>query len=179
MAALTPDHVKDLIQSSFTAMEYPGDRCLTNSREGEEPERVAREFKGKTDWLRLAPEFIDQAPDGLASALSFFSDEAFRFYLPAYLIADLDGKLERCEPIFALTRGFDDASRKEVVNRRRYGERTWFDCSRYRFSMFTRGEVGAIVAYMSLVRDRDVFVRESIDQALANYWWERARSVPG
>ena len=31
---------------------------------------------------------IDRAPDGFGSALSFFSDEAFRFYLPAYLIAD-------------------------------------------------------------------------------------------
>ena len=66
----------------------------------EEPYLLEEEFKGKTDWQLLDSEFIDQAPDGLASALSFFSDEAFRFYLPAYLIADIDGKLKKlfCKP---------------------------------------------------------------------------------
>ena len=109
--------VKQQIRAAFTRVEYPGDWCLRGSNEGDEPLWVERDFKGKTDWRTLEPGFIDQSPDGLASALSFFSDEAFHFYLPAYLIADLDGNLERSDPVFHLTHGLGAASRRERINR--------------------------------------------------------------
>jgi len=65
--------------------------------------RLVLERRGwYTDGFRTTPPrpatdpfstFLDRSPGGLASALSMFSHEAFRFYLPAYLIADIDGKL--------------------------------------------------------------------------------------
>ena len=58
-------------------------------------------FKGQTDWRTVDPGFLD----GHAVALSFFSEAGFRFFLPAYLIADLQGKLSTADPLFHLTHG--------------------------------------------------------------------------
>jgi hypothetical protein len=79
----------DKIVSAFAEVEYPGDDHLTNSI-GDEPEALIDDFRGKTDWRKLAPEFLNQAPDGWGTALAFFSAEALQFYLPAYLIADIE-----------------------------------------------------------------------------------------
>ena len=155
-------------------MEYPGDWCLRDSNEGDEPYLLEKEFAGKTDWRNLESTFIDQAPDGYASALSFFSDEAFHFYLPAYLIADIDDQLERTDPVFYLCHGLQDESKSERVNPRRYGERTWFQAMQHKFAMFNRVEVSAIVAYLKFKRESDEFQRDSIDQGLRNYWLDRA-----
>ena len=174
---MTPDSAKAAIRKAFAAVEYPGDWCLRGSGEGDEPYLLEAQFKGKTDWATLDPHFIDQAPDGYGSALSFFSDEAFHFYLPAYLIADIDGKLAQHDPVFQLTHGLDDATRNEKINPRRYGDRTWFEEKRHKFSMFSREEASAIVAYLKLRRDVDGFNRSTIDQALDSYWNGRVRSA--
>jgi len=164
------------IRKAFENVEYPGDWCLRGSNEGNEPYRLEEEFKGKDDWSKLAPGFLDNAPGGLASALSFFSDEAFRFYLPAYLIADLRGQLERAGVVFHLTHGLGNASRSDRVNPRRYGERTWFEQASHRFSIFDRDQAAAVAAFLLHRRDAgDLcdFEKEAIDDALRNYWQGR------
>ncbi|HEX7111208.1 MAG TPA: DUF6714 family protein [Mizugakiibacter sp.] len=168
-----PEALKAAIHEAFADVEYPGDWCLVDSREGKEPLLLEQEFRGKDRWQDLDPAFIDQAPGGFGSALSFFSDEAFRFYLPAYLLADLDGRLQQADPLFKLTHGFDDASREGKINPRRYGERTWFDYARYRFATFDARQRAAIVGYLCLRRDQAdlvAFEKRRIDQALRNYW---------
>jgi hypothetical protein len=165
--------VKALIREAFAAIEYPGDWCLTGSREGFEPALLEAEFKGKTDWRALDAAFIDRAPDGFGSALSFFSDEAFHFYLPAYLLADLDGRLRQANPVFALTHGLDERSRREKINPRRYGERTWLDHARHKFAMFNGGERAAIAAYLACMAEREELTepeKKSIHEALSGYW---------
>lgn len=165
--------VKAQIREAFAAVEVPGDWCLTNSREGTEPMLLEREFKGKGDWQGLDPSFIDQAPDGFGTALSFFSDEAFHHYLPAYLLADLDGLLKQADPVFHLTHGLERGSREEKINPRRYGERTWFDHARHKFAMFNARERAAIVAYLRCKRGTDALTdleRSRIDDALSTYW---------
>lgn len=169
--------VKAEISEAFSRGVYPGDWCLVNSREGTEPGLLEEEFKGKVDWRTLDPSFIDRAPDGFGTALSFFSDEAFRFYLPAYLLADLDGKLEQANVVFALTHGLDNASREERINPRRYGERTWFEHARHKFAMFNVEEVKAIVSYLQYKLGTDAithYEKGHIDEALRNYWAARA-----
>lgn len=169
--------LKAIIQKAFADVEYPGDRHLRDSGEGKEPFLLEQEFKGKSDWKTIDPAFLDRAPDGYASALSFFSDEAFHFYLPAYLIADIDGHLQVSQPVFHLTYGLDDDSRNERVNPRRFGARTWFESARHKFSMFDKAEAAAIVAYLSFKRDSDDVVelqQRHIDEAIRNYWKERA-----
>jgi len=171
--------VKSQIRHAFANVQFPGDWCLRGSDEGEEPFLLEQEFKGKTDWQSLEPALIDRAPGGFGSALSFFSDEAFRFYLPAYLIADVDGKLSMHDPVFHLTHGLTDDRRGERVNRRRYGERTWFDEKRHKFAIFDREHARAIVSYLELKRETDEFRRDAINQALANYWLQRAEESAG
>ena len=172
------EQLKDLIRAAFAHVEYPGDWCLKGSSEGHEPLLLEREFAGKDDWRLLDPRFLDQAPEGFASALSFFSDEAFHFYLPAYLLADLDDRLERSDPVFHLTHGLDDATRDQRINPRRYGERTWSEHARYKFATFNREEAGAIAGYLRYTRNTaelSGIERRRIDQALANYWSGRAK----
>ncbi len=69
----------DQIEQAFSQVEYPGDENLTDSTYGEEPEALINEFQGRTDWTTLTPKFLDQAPDGWGSALSFFSAAALQF----------------------------------------------------------------------------------------------------
>jgi hypothetical protein len=169
--------VKAQIRKAFSRGVYPGDWCLTNSREGTEPGLLEEEFKGKTDWRTLDPSFIDQTPDGFGTALNFFSDEAFRFYLPAYLLADLDGKLSHANVVFALTHGLDNESREKRINPQRYGERTWFEHARHKFAIFNADEVKAIVSYLRYKLSTDAvtdYEKGHINDALKSYWASRA-----
>src|ERR1700733_15402360 len=99
--------IKAKIRRAFAGVEYPGDSCLRSNDPGEDPYMVEECFRGKTHWQKLDAGFIDHAPYGLGCALSFMSDEAFRFYLPAYLMADLDGKLEQVDPASNLCLSLD------------------------------------------------------------------------
>jgi len=165
--------VKARIREAFAAVEFPGDWCLSNSREGTEPMLLEREFKGKDDWRSLDPSFIDQAPDGFGTALSFFSDEAFHYYLPAYLLADLDGLLKQADPVFHPTHGLETGSREEKVNPRRYGERTWLDHARHKFAMFNVRERAAIIAFLRYRRGTGALTdpeKSRIDDAISSYW---------
>lgn len=169
--------VEAQVREAFADVAYPGDWCLTSSREGTEPALLEEEFKGKGDWRTLDPSFIDQAPDGFGTALSFFSDEAFHFYLPAYLLADLHGRLQHADVVFALTHGLDGESRHQKINPRRYGERTWFEHARHKFAMFDAREAGAIVEYLTYKREASAvtdFEKARINEALNYYWTARA-----
>jgi hypothetical protein len=171
------ERVKSLVRAAFAQVEYPGDWCLRCSNEGTEPFLLEAEFAGKNDWQSLDPQFLDQAPDGFATALSFFSDEAFHFYLPAYLLADLDGRLVHSNPVFHLTHGLDESTKDVRVNPRRYGERTWWECARYQFAVFNQEQAEAITAYLKYKRQAGELVEQEerqIDEALGNYWSGRA-----
>ena len=48
----------------------------------------------REDWKGIEASFLDTH----AEALSFFSEAGFRFFLPAYLIADLRGHLSVADP---------------------------------------------------------------------------------
>jgi hypothetical protein len=164
--------LKQRIHSAFAEVPYPGDTNLRDSNEGQEPFLLEQEFQGKHDWRTLSAELIDQAPDGFASALSFFSIAAFRFYLPAYLLADLDGQLVYTDPVFYLTYGLTNITREVEVNPKRYGTLTWFEYVSTRFSVFTPTQAAAIASYLNVKLDEDStdFEREQIQQALRNFW---------
>ena len=163
-----------LISAAFGVRR--GSWPVRGSDEGDEPYEVERAFADKFDWRLLEASFLDSAPNGLGSALSFFSDEAFRYYLPAYLLADLDNALEGVDVAFHLSHGLDDKTRDEPINPQRYGARTWLDAARSRFSGFTADEAHAIAEYLAYKADREEidFVRESLEQALRTYWRQRA-----
>ena len=173
---MTADEIKSQVSTAFGAVERPGNWALRGSNEGSEPYQVEEEFQDKLDWHTVDASFLDRAPAGLASALSFLSDEAFRYFLPAYLSADLDGKLERVDPAFYLCHGLGNASKTELVNPRRFGARTWWQAATYRFAAFTAEEARAIVSYLCYKAEHDEYEasRDLIKEALENYWQARA-----
>ena len=185
------DEVVAAIHAAFGANEYPGDAFLLGSREGCEPEDEVGPFRGKTDWRAVDAAFLDAH----AGALHFLSEAGLRFFLPAYLVADVRGELQYAEPEFTLTGAFSDASvrvthagrefelrsgKSQFLNPRRFGASTFLDYARYRLSIFNREEAKAIVAYLEYKRDSAGQWTENkhIDAALGLFWKERARVAP-
>lgn len=181
--------VIEKIRAAFGDNDYPGDRYLQGSFEGCEPFEEVGPFQGRVDWQGIDADFLDAH----GAALSFFSEAGFRFFLPAYLIADVQGRLQYAEPLFHLTHGFSGGEveaptkvrtfrikfgKSQLVNPRRYGAMTSYDYARYRLSVFTREEARAIVAYLQFKRQADPWGQEQIDAALNGFWLERAKSAP-
>ncbi len=183
--------VIETIYQAFGGNDYPGDGYLQGSREGCEPFEEVGPFVGRADWRDLEPEFLD----GHYTALSFFSEAGFRFFLPAYLVADLHGQLQTADPVFHLTHGFYDLTvespvkgrvflrktgKSQLLNPRRYGAMTFNDYARYRLSVFTREEAAAIVAYLKFRRNSagTNFEKEQIEAALDAFWLERSQAAP-
>jgi hypothetical protein len=185
------DEVLHKIRAMFGNNEYPGDAYLQGSTEGCEPYDEVAPFQGKKDWQTLEPDFLDAH----AGALSFFSEAGLRFFLPAFLIADIKQELKLADPVMSLTYGFSDVEVRATMNNRdfvmrsgksvllnplRYGAATFLDYLRYRFSIFTREEAQAIVAYLEYQWDLDTCGpdRPRIEAALDGYWRDRAANAP-
>jgi len=182
----------EAITSAFAGSTYPGDEFLIGSREGREPFDEIAPFRGRSNWKELDAEFLDEH----AVALHFFSEGGLRFFLPAFLVADLRGELRVADPLFTLTDGFSDTAveirvkgrefliktgKSQFINPKRYGAITFFDYARYRLSVFTRDETSAIVAYLEFKRHSDdvqKLQKERTDTALDSFWRERAESAP-
>jgi len=173
MASTTPttETLIAQIEQAFAEVAFPGVDRLTDSSYGEEPAALVKAFGMETDWRRLQSAFLNQAPDGWASALSFFSAAALQFYLPAYLIADLRGQLDRVDPAVRLC-SFVAPQLSERKLAGIWGGGTLGDYARPEFARFTPQQTGAIVAYLwwRLERDGDLPL---IEQALENYWLDR------
>ena len=188
---IDPTLIVRKIFAAFGENEYPGDHFLQGSREGDEPFEEVEPFIGKTSWNTIEASFLDQH----GSALSFFSEAGFRFYLPAYLIADVQEQLKIADPLIHLTHGFSDekvehqiqervfelrTGKTVFVNPRRYGAMTFYDYARYRLSIFTREEAGAIVEYLLYKSDQEELgvVKDRITAALDLFWLGRVEKAP-
>lgn len=173
------DTLKQTIHEAFADVEAPPEWCLVRSREDEEASLLEAEFRPvlHQHWFELPHGFLDRAPAGYGSALSFFSDEAFRFYLPAYPTAAVEGHLQQAEPTFHLTNRLYPPINLTPVNPRRYGARTWLDSAAYRHSLFTRAQCVAIIAFLRWVAqslETSPDQRQQIQDAIAGYWSTRA-----
>ena len=179
------------VQSAFMNNEFPVDNYLLGSYEGSEPFGEIEPFKGQEIWRHIPSQVLDSH----ASALSFFSEACLRYFLPAYLIADLKNQLDSADPLFVLVYGFSDRSvehrigdqvfirntgKDSYLNPRRYGGMTFYDYSQYRLSIFTREESQAIVSYLNYKKDRSPLNldKEEIKAALELFWNDRALHAP-
>lgn len=179
------------IRNAFRDTVHPGDAFLQGSQEGCEPGEAIAPFKGLAHWMQVDPAILDPA----YTALSFLSEGGFRHFLPAFLIADLEGRLQTADPVFHLTSGFSDKivklsagtrvyektiGKSAFVNPRRYGAMTWLDHARGQLSIFTREEAGAIVTYLEYKRDADPHGLncKEINAALDSFWRDRAKQAP-
>lgn len=177
---MNKEDLKSKIREAFAAGVYPGDWCLKGSTEGDAPFLLEKAFKGKTDWRVLPPELLDLDLGGWGTALGFFSDEAFRFYLPAYLVADIDGKLESSDVADYLANGLAGATKSAPINPKRYGKRTWWDYKGFRFSVFNKEQCSAIAEYLRFKSDLSQFPeanKTAIEQSLESYWEPRSNGL--
>jgi hypothetical protein len=162
----------DKIEQAFADVEYPGDDDLTSSTYGEEPAALVEDFRGKTDWRDIAVAFLNQAPDGWGTALAFFSARALRFYLPAYMIADVRGELECPDPVSRLCSSVTPLGANQRIAKM-WGGGTMGERARAEFAGFNAAQVSAIVAYLWWKLEAIGGQDPTIEQALENYWLER------
>lgn len=141
------------IQTAFASTPYPGDQELCGSSQGDEPAEYAMEFRGLT-WQQLHPEF----PALNCGALCYFSDAGFRYFLPAFLIAELIGSWRGRDPVFHLTYGFMPEEQAE-----------WLEVKQKCFARFSLAERRAIIGYLRhMMNDEDQ--PDRIRNALEAYW---------
>lgn len=171
-----PQRLIDDIHAAFPARRATPFRPLVNSNQGCEPADVARDFADREDWTRLDPEWLDASPDGLGSALSFLSDEAACFYIPAWMVADMREQLSQSDPSFHLTHGFTRKTR--VARILPLKSQRWAEYSRQRWSHLSAAQTLAVVGYLEWCReDYSRNFDGGIDEALDFYWRPRAASL--
>jgi hypothetical protein len=144
----------DMVAAAFAATPYPGDDQLCGSSQGDEPAEYALELRGHA-WQRLHPDLLATH----YPALSFLSHAGFRYYLPAFLVADLLGHPSAADPAFHLSYTLAAGSPAEPD----YGLR--------RIAAFSPAERRAIVAYLERELLRNELAGPEIERALEGYWW--------
>jgi len=183
----------ETIRTAFNDRAYPGDDQLCGSDYGDEPAEYALEFRG-LDWRTLHPELLAHH----YPALSFFTAEAFAYFLPAFMIADVLGEAGNADPVFHLTHGLYEEPRFDVASlspevlqaggispddieefqesRHLTDAVDWRNYALQRFAGFNQREREAIVHYLDY-RAAHVweFVAVNIKATLNSYW----RSTPG
>lgn len=116
-----------------------------------DPETIQRyrQSDEKDDWSSIPAEALNECH----SSLSFFDDEGMRFHLPAFLLADLAGAY-RQSLLFHLTDLGDLGQRQ--------------------FALLSPAQVAAVRAYLEFIAEQEdhAFERESILQAISDYWTE-------
>jgi hypothetical protein len=167
------EHLLDELTLAFPAARADPFAALVNSTHGDEPVWVEEAFRDKTDWTELDADWLDQVPNGLSSALSFLSNEAVCYYIPAFIAADLKGRLGNADPAFTLTSGFAQGVGDQRIHPRE--PRTWGDYARERWAGLTSAQAQAVVHYLEWRIERDQpLMAHPIIEALQNYWYERA-----
>lgn len=136
----------ETIELAFAAVPPPAADDLRGSDHGDEPYEVELGFRG-VDWRHASPTLLNVHD----AALAFLSHAAHRYYLPAFLIADVLELLRATDPVFYLTHGLDRADADE------------------RFAVFGPAERAAIVAYLRWRQD-DPYDSDRIAQALDAFW---------
>ena len=167
------DEVTLRIRTVFADVPRPGNWALCGSYEGPEGPDAATAFSRLDRWQDADATFLHA---GRMQQFHFLSDEGFRYFLPAFLVADLDGHREGGgrDVVWLLASDFRREQCDEPVNAMRFGARTWSDCGRYRFSTFTKAEAQVIVAYLRWkLLDADPDDAADVADALDSYWLKR------
>lgn len=145
------------VRRAFEATPRPADDDMVGSMQGDEPAEYGLEFRG-VDWRALHPEFISFN----SAALSFFTPEAFRYFIPAFVIADIHGESGNANPLFHLTNALADEA-DEL-----HGH------SVAKLSRLVADEREALRAYLEWRADEDEYGRREIRRALRAYWKRQA-----
>ncbi len=181
-------HLIETIRDAFEERLYPGDDQLCGSEYGDEPAEYALEFRG-LNWRTLNPAFLSYH----YASLSFFANEGFAYFLPAFLIVDVLGEAGNSDPVFSLTHGLYEEiplsltllqpealsasglTSEEIEQLQESIQRSsqidWHAYALRRFAGFRLSERQAIVRYLEYRAAHTWdFVAEKINAALDSYW---------
>lgn len=171
------------IRRAFADRQYPGDGHLCGSPQGTEPAWIALELRGVL-WNRAHPDLLAHN----YAATSFLTDEGFRYYLPAFMIAELHGVESNADPVHALTDSAGDigisadslvqlgeALGAEVADvlrsvKERAARVDLGSWARKRWAGFTLPERVAIVKYLEYRKSSDWVDADRIEATLKAYW---------
>jgi hypothetical protein len=172
-ASKAKQQIKETIENAFTNTSYPGDGNLTVHKRGfdcDDCDELAADFKGRV-WSEVPLVVVQWHYE----EISLFSPEAYRYYLPAYMLASLDpadSEPARSIPnsvLYSLSKP-KTSSKSDLT--------TWFY---RRVCGFTAEQQSAIKAFLVYLLDNhDGYVRD-IDITLAletlDKVWEDCKSV--
>lgn len=154
--------LKKLIERAFADVRRPGDAALLHPSHSEAHVEIAH-FLGQPwnrDWRHVPRQVIQEN----YSSLLFFSAQAFRFYLPAYMSLalgeQLDGAASKVLPftLYSLNPESDDSGFLRHFLSQVEG--------------FTQQQEEAVRSFLEAIRDHqdDEILRREADQALQRYW---------
>ena len=123
-----------------------------DDRKPEDVCQLLREGDEKDDWRRIPRDDLNR----YSGSLTFLDPLGMRFYLPAFLIADIDGQVINSVDQFGLLSRFIDLS----------------DHRKYQFSKLSLPQRLVIGEYLRYVQDQpghwlDV---HKIDEAIGDFW---------
>lgn len=84
-ASMTERKVRDQIESAFAQSQYPGDHKLVHHEQDWEGAPIKALFRGK-HWREVSLDLLLSHTE----CIWHLTPEAFRFYVPAFLLASLD-----------------------------------------------------------------------------------------
>jgi len=161
------------IEAVFPSRRVARFNPMVDSVQGEEPLLTNEAFADKDDWTKLDSKWLDEAPAGWATALSFLSNDAVCFYVPAFIAADLRGELQRADPMFNLSHCFANLRRDERLDS--WSPATWYDYGEQRWSHLTCEQARAIVHYLEWRIEKDgLEFAYDASEALSAFWYNRA-----
>jgi hypothetical protein len=163
------------IKAAFAEVPYPGDENICLRPDYESAEYVL-EFRG-LNWKILHPAFLRKQ----LGALSFLTPAAHRYFLPAYLIADIM-VWHSDTPVLELTNKFQHEPAEEaeieplLAKSRSTGltEAEYHRMAHYfgaeRFAPFSQAERKAIIAYLRYKASTEEYDEKDVERALQQYW---------
>lgn len=148
------------IREAFADATYPGDDNLIYDSRDVGARQIADAFRGK-HWSEVPFETLLYHND----ALHFFSPEAFRFYLPAYLLAVLE-RYEDADILPEMLVGVLTAPDPQDPV---------YSSFRRKFDGFSAARKAAITAFLEyLLRTHpDEYPDDALLKALQSYWTQQ------
>jgi hypothetical protein len=158
------------IKEAFAAVPYPGDDQIVPNPLEWEADEIAAVFKGK-DWRTISTDVLGR----YAGSLYHFTPAAYRFFLPAYLLAEvIAGPPEKASAWGHLIRQPLEWS---LFPPR--GDKAGMAAFRRRMDPLTSGQKAAIRAFLHWAnkkgqkKERDLWRighLSDIERALRDYW---------
>jgi hypothetical protein len=145
------------IREAFADAPYPGDGNLIYAPDDLGAREIADAFRGK-HWSEVPFETLLYHND----ALHFFTDEAFRFYLPAYLLAVLE-RYEDADVLPEMLVGVLTAPDPQDPG---------YSSFRLRFDGFSADRRAAVTAFLEylMMTHQDEYPDDELLTALQSYW---------